>query len=383
MGRVDLAGSLDSLRADATAEVHGFEWQRMRSPTMTGRLNWVGGKRPRLTAQARADTLRVAQWVLASPAGAVDGFADSLRWSGGTALGGASRFDAAGEWARRGADQLLRIDSLLATLAVRRYRLEKPILVTVSDSAPSVSPTTLRAVDGASVLQVSGRVPGKAPGDLSVQLLGLDLHDLYALLQRDTLGVGGEMELDLHVGGTAAEPTLRGLARLADARFGDFQSPFIEGALNYERRRLDANLDLWRTGANVLQVEAHLPLDLALTGVEQREVDGPLSVRAHTDSVVARPPRGDHAGRDPRRGHAQGRRAGRGDLGQAAARRGGRHPGREHVASGSRHPVRRGARAAPCSTAIRSARAISRPRVAAASCGWTAPSAWRTCRGRS
>jgi len=285
VGRVDLAGSLDSLRADATAEVHGFEWLRMRSPTMAGRLNWVGGKRPRLTAQAHADTLRVAQWVLAGPAGAVDGFADSLRWSGGTALGGASRFDAAGEWARSGADQLLKIDSLLATLAVQRYRLEKPILVTVSDSAPSVSPTTLRAVNGASVLQVSGRVPGKAPGDLNVQLLSLDLHDLYALLQRDTLGVGGEMELDLHVGGTAAEPTLRGLARLADGRFGDYQSPFIEGALNYERRRLDANLDLWRTGANVLQVEAHLPLDLALTGVERREVEGPLSVRAHTDSV--------------------------------------------------------------------------------------------------
>ena len=55
--------------------------------------------------------------------------------------------------------------------------------------------------------------------------------------------------------------------------------------LNYENRRLDANLDLWRTGENLMQVEAHLPLDLALTGVEKRQVDGPLSVRAHADSV--------------------------------------------------------------------------------------------------
>ena len=55
--------------------------------------------------------------------------------------------------------------------------------------------------------------------------------------------------------------------------------------LNYADRRLDANLDLWRTGENLLQVEAHLPLDLALTGVEKRQIDGPLSVRAQTDSV--------------------------------------------------------------------------------------------------
>ncbi len=111
------------------------------------------------------------------------------------------------------------------------------------------------------------------------------MQDVYGLLQRDTTGVHGEVELDLQIGGTAAAPTFRGLARLADARFGDFQSPFIQGVLNYESRRLDANLDLWRTGENLVQVEAHLPLDLALTGVEKRQIDGPLSVRAQTDSV--------------------------------------------------------------------------------------------------
>ena len=42
---------------------------------------------------------------------------------GGTAVGGTSRFDAAGEWLRKGATQLLRVDSLFAKLAVRRYRL--------------------------------------------------------------------------------------------------------------------------------------------------------------------------------------------------------------------------------------------------------------------
>ncbi len=285
VGRVDLAGSLDSLQAVGTAEAYGVEWLRVRSPRMTGSFNWLGGRRPRITARAAADTLRVGQWILTSLGGAVDGFTDSLAWSGGTTLGAASRFDGAGRWYAREGAQLLGVDTLLATLAVRRYRLEEPIVVTLSDSAPAVTPTTLRAVDGSSVLKAAGRIPDKASGDLTVHLLALDLHDLYGLLGRDTLGVGGELEVDLQLGGTAAAPTLRGQVRMADGRFGDFQSPFVQGALNYADRRLDANLDLWRTGENLLQVEAHLPLDLALRGAEKRQIEGPLSVRAHADSV--------------------------------------------------------------------------------------------------
>jgi translocation and assembly module TamB len=284
-GRVDLAGSLDSLLADGSFAVDGFEWQLIRSPRFTGTVTWLGGRRPRLTARAASDSIRIQQWVLRRAGGVVNGFTDSLGWSAGTNLGDASRFDATGAWYRQGESRQLRIDSLLARLAVRQYRLEAPVVVALADSAPSVSPLRLVSLDGASALQAAGRVPGKAPGDLQVQLLGLDVHDVYGLLQRDTAGVHGEVELDVQIGGTAAAPTFRGLARLADARFGDFQSPFVQGVLNYESRRLDANLDLWRTGENLLQVEAHLPLDLALTGVEKRQIDGPLSVRAQTDSV--------------------------------------------------------------------------------------------------
>jgi hypothetical protein len=285
IGRVDLAGSVDSLQADGSFVVEQFEWQRIRSPRLTASVNWLGGARPRLTARAASDSISIQRWTLQKTTAAVSGFADSLAWSGGTDLGGASRFDAAGQWYTKGESRLLWIDSLLARLPVRRYRLEQPVVVSLADSTPSMSPLKLVALDGSSILQAAGRVPGKAPGDLQIQVLGLDLHDFYGLIQRDTLGVGGAAELDLHVGGTAAAPTLRGIARMADGRFGDFQSPFVQGVVNYENRRLDANLDLWHTGQNIVQVEAHLPLDLGLTGVEKRQVPGPLSVRAHTDSV--------------------------------------------------------------------------------------------------
>jgi translocation and assembly module TamB len=55
--------------------------------------------------------------------------------------------------------------------------------------------------------------------------------------------------------------------------------------VDYGDRKLEANLLLWRTGENVLQVETRLPLDLGFSGVKQRRVDGPLSVHARGDSV--------------------------------------------------------------------------------------------------
>ena len=89
----------------------------------------------------------------------------------------------------------------------------------------------------------------------------------------------------LRVGGTAERPTLRGTMTLDGGKFGDFNAPFLQGVVDYADRRLETDLLLWRSGKNVLDVGATLPLDLALRGAKQRQVDGPLSVHARGDSV--------------------------------------------------------------------------------------------------
>ena len=382
VGRVDLAGSLDSLQADATAEVAGFEWQRYRAPRMSGTLRWLGGRRPRITARASADTIHARQWVLRGTGVAVDGFVDSLAWGAGSALGETTRLDAVGRWYAKEDARMLWVDTASAKLAVSRYRLDRPVMVSLADSAPELSPLVLRALDGSSLVEVEGKVPGKAPGDLRIQVLGLDLHDFYGLLQRDTLGVAGQAELDLQVGGTSAAPTFRGLARLADGRFGDFQSPFVQGVLNYADRRLDANLDLWRTGERLLQVEAHLPLDLALTGAEKRQTDGPLFVRARTDSVSLGLLEAITPAVDRRRRHARGRRAGGGNLGSAPPHGQRQRAAGQHVAARVGRPVRQrvGWRAAARGLDRAEGRACSP--AAAASSGWAARCAWSRSRGR-
>jgi translocation and assembly module TamB len=282
---VQLAGNLDTLEASADLLVEGLEWQRIHSPRVTGAFSWIGGRRPQLTASISSDSLRAGTWIFHRVGAQARGWADSLEWNAGTGVGSNIGVDGAGRWWRRGQTQVAMFDSLSFALPAHRYRLDESFAVTLSDSAPAVSPLTIRAEDGSGLIQLAGRVPGASEGSLVVRVLGLDLHDAYGVLQRDTLGVAGELGLEARVGGTAERPTLRGTMTLDGGKFGDFNAPFLQGVVDYADRRLETDLLLWRSGKNVLDVGATLPLDLALRGAQQRQVDGPLSVHARGDSV--------------------------------------------------------------------------------------------------
>jgi translocation and assembly module TamB len=282
---IQLSGNLDTLEASGELIVDDLEWQSIRSPRLTGAFSWIGGTRPQLTASLGSDSLALRNWSFRRLGLQARGWADSLEWSAGTGLGQDIRADASGRWWRRNETQVAVFDSLALALPAHRYRLQESFAVTLSDSAPAVSPVTIRADDGSALIQAAGRVPGSSEGSMLVRVLGLDLHDAYGLLQRDTIGVAGELGLDVRIGGTAEMPTLRGTMTLDGGRFGDFQAPFVQGVVDYADRRLETDLLLWRTGENVLDVGATLPLDLALRGVKERQVEGPLSVHAEGDSV--------------------------------------------------------------------------------------------------
>jgi translocation and assembly module TamB len=283
--QVQLAGSLDTLQMSGELVAQNVQWQQVASPRLTGAFTWIGGRRPQLTASFGTDSLTAEKWVFHEVGTQVRGWADSLEWRAGSGLGTDSRIDGSGHWWRHEATQVALFDSLAFTLPVHTYRLDQSFAVTITDSAPAISPVTLRATDGSGIIQLGGRVPGSSPGSLALSVLGLDLHDIYGVLQRDTAAVGGLVGLDVHLGGTAAAPTLRGTTTLNAGRFGDFQAPFLEGVVDYANRKLEANLLLWRTGENVLRIESRLPLDLAIKGADQRRVAGPISVHARGDSV--------------------------------------------------------------------------------------------------
>jgi translocation and assembly module TamB len=233
----------------------------------------------------RSDSLLVGNWALKDLNLVAGGYQDSLRWQGAGTVGQGATLSGGGGWWRAADSSLLLVDSLVALLPEHAWRLRRPVTAGLGSGRITLLPVELEAADGSGSITLRGTVPGRDPGNLAVSVAGLSLRDVYTLLQRDTSGVSGGIQVDLAVGGTAARPTLRGTGSLADLSFGEFGSPFVQGIVDYADRRLEANLLLWKTGQPVVRVEAQLPLDLALKAVPERQVDGPLFVRILADST--------------------------------------------------------------------------------------------------
>lgn len=286
--RVTMAasGALDSLEARADLELADLRWRTIRSPGLTGAATWRGGSAPILATGLRADTVRVGTQLLRELAVDLGGPRDILGWSGAVRIGEAGRFDARGRWWTQLAPMILSIDTLVAGLPSRAWSLESPVAITLRDSTQAITPIALRTADGSGRADVVGRIPGAGEGGLSLAILGVDLKDIFTVLQRDTTGVAGTLSLTGELGGTAARPTLDGSLAVEGLAIDQARLPLAQGTVHYADRRLDADLALWRTGEPVLQVEAKLPISLAWRDVGDRLVpDQPVYVRAKGDSV--------------------------------------------------------------------------------------------------
>ncbi len=284
-GEVDLLGSLREPRLLMWARGTALRWRGVRAPQAAAGFGWHLGPRPEMGGAVRSDSLVVGRWALRDLNLVAGGYQDSLRWQGGGTVGPGASLSGGGGWWRAADSSLLLVDSLVAQLPEHAWRLRNSVTVGLGTGRITLLPVTLEAADGSGFITLRGTIPGREPGDLTVSVAGLGLRDVYTLLQRDTTGIAGSIQVDLAVGGTAARPTLRGTGSLSDLSFGDFGSPFVQGIVDYADRRLEANLLLWKTGQPVLRVEAQLPLDLALKTVPERQVDGPLSVRVLADST--------------------------------------------------------------------------------------------------
>jgi hypothetical protein len=286
-GRLDfsLSGSLDSLVASGFASASQLRFRGARLNSLSATFGWVGGTRPRLSLQMLADTIAAGALVATNARVGALGWSDSLEWSGSFESGDGASFGATGRYASEGDTQSLAIDSLSMALSGHLWRLLSPTVAATTDSGTVLSPLRLESVDGSGAIHIAGTLPGDAPGNLTLDMYGVDLRDVSGIFRGDTAGVSGFIGANLQISGTRQSPIIEGTASLGDAVFGDFRAPFVQGILHYQDRLLEGNLSAWKTGQRILGIEVALPLDLALAGVPRRQVDGPLVIRARADSL--------------------------------------------------------------------------------------------------
>ena len=284
-----LGGSLDSLGIDVRASVDRVAWHGWLVPAGRVRLQWQPGPTPTFALEATLDSLAYGTLGFSGAAAAGRGTLDSLTWFARSRMGAGGAFLAGGRFARRpgpaGTVRAVGLDSLAVQLPGDVWVLERPTELTVTDSAARVSRLALKSVYGSGKLTLQGDLPTRGRADAHLQLEAFPLAGMYALLEQDTAGVGGTVSATAGLSGSRASPVSSGSFSLSNGRFGEFRAPFVDGTFEYRDRRLSTAVHLWRSGQQILAVQAFLPLDLAIMPVERRQLADTLSVRATADSV--------------------------------------------------------------------------------------------------
>src|SRR5439155_34014 len=192
-----------------------------------GTLGWTRGDRGTLALDFDADSLN-----------SLDSLLSWVTGSDMTARGDPGDPDNRGVRPLAGAARVLvslegSLDSLALQLPGDVWVLERPIELTVTDSTARVSGFSLQSVYGAGKLTFAGDLPTHGRADAHLQLESFPLVGVYALLERDTAGVGGVITAAAGLAGTRADPVSTGTFSVTNGSFGEFHAPFADGTFDY------------------------------------------------------------------------------------------------------------------------------------------------------
>ena len=286
--RLTLDGALDSMSIGADAHVLDLRWRDWRMPKGEGTIAYHPGPVPNFELDANVDSLGYGRLGFGAASAHARGTRDSLTWFARSRVGDRGAFLAGGRYAREGGTgqtQRAVVDSLALLLPNGVWFLDRPTALALGDSILHVDSAALKSAAGAGRLMLSGDLPARGPINARLSLDSFPLTGVYALMESDTLGVAGAVTATVAATGTRANPIFAGSFAFSNAAFGSFRAPFMDGIIDYSGRRLNGEVHLWRSGQQVLNIVAHLPLDLALVPIAQRQLPDTLSVQARADSV--------------------------------------------------------------------------------------------------
>lgn len=287
--RVAIAGSLDRFTIRTRLNLERVRWARFYADRLDGSAEWHSDARGAVALAVEVDSLRWGRGASASHFTDVEarvrGRRDSLGWFGRARFGQNGSWIAGGRLETIGKLYLIPVDSMAFLLPSEVWFLDRGARVVVGDSAIALDRATFTSVSGAAVVAASGALPRAGAANLHLSLEGLPLADLWALLQFEGNGVGGEVSGTVDLGGTATTPQIRAALALSDVAFRGFRAPYLDGTVDYGNRRLSATFGLWRSGQRIVDLSTTLPIDLALRGTGERKLPGPLSFRVIADEV--------------------------------------------------------------------------------------------------
>lgn len=182
-----------------------------------------------------------------------------------------------------------RKQAVLQTLTLRfdttRWESTRQANIGWGKAGTTVENLELRSNAGG-YMRADGRLPTSGSADLTLDVERLQLGDLTVLLQ-DTSSIQGLLDLHARVTGTGSDPAITGNLALVEAAYRGKQLPDVRSTLTYANADLTTRTELHRESTLLALVDAHVPVNLAISGVSgpRLQRNAPIQIDARADSL--------------------------------------------------------------------------------------------------
>ncbi|HUE77493.1 MAG TPA: translocation/assembly module TamB domain-containing protein [Longimicrobiales bacterium] len=286
-------GSIDDWTVAGGATITNGVFGDLRARRVDGYAEWTPSDGHHLTLNGTVDSLAMGHRLV--PAGSITG-----RYSAGTgsveleATGpAAERLDLAGDFDRTADGASFTVDRLVLDTRAGRWELADTAAGRMGQGGMGVEPLVLsRDRDGARI-EVRGVLPWRdsldaTPEDATflARLENVRIGELLRLAQEDTIADGAVTGL-LAVTGTALAPVIEGIMVTRGFRYGGASLDSVVADFRYGDRLLVGRVEAWRGDEDIIRGQGTLPLNLALTHVEDRRLDRPADIRLQAAGVPA------------------------------------------------------------------------------------------------
>jgi autotransporter translocation and assembly factor TamB len=279
-----ISGTWPALHGRGTLEVRDLHYQEhaINALHLTYEGSQLGGSQPQLAAQlqvrrARVGTLPVEQVVVDVTYQGAEGrvqFATEVvqsAKSGGLARGTLSR-DVAG--------QQVVLEELEIRLPDRTWHAAAPLQVAFGPQRLDL--TRIHLVYDNESIELSGAMHGEELQDIQLHATQIDLSYLQQLFHLPDV-IGGRATFQMQLTGTRAEPRFESALTVQPATSQRLPFTQFSNTLTYEQRQLQSVGHLHQGTREIVALDVHLPIDLALTAMPlaQRLLEAPLEIHMH------------------------------------------------------------------------------------------------------
>ncbi len=180
------------------------------------------------------------------------------------------------------------LTQLVASLEERTWSMSRPTSISWTADALGVEDLeVLREGDDPMRMTAAGTLAREGESDFRLDIDGLHLERLGAMIRNDPLDMAGHLDLRLHVRGPAPSPLIDAELEIVDPRFRNMTLSRVEGTMSYRDRGASMAIEAWDGERQALTISGTVPVDLSLAEVASRRLDEPMDLTLAADSLDA------------------------------------------------------------------------------------------------